>query len=129
MKTSTIIQEINSGFAAVYKTSAPFVGSGGLCNFCMSVIGDPMLMSCLVFANDLGVPPVRSLLLLYSRANNPEPDFRFNKTDTQRMGALMAYVLKHVLGYRSQKDRCAVNQLGVKQATKYTDGPVLTFTI
>ena len=67
MRTSDIVSRVNSDFSRVYKAAGPFVGSGALWDFCMDVIGDPVSMNCVIFANDLGVPPVRSLLLLYRR--------------------------------------------------------------
>ena len=127
MKTMEIIDAINTSFAETYKNATPFVGSGALWDFCMETIRDPLGMSYLTFANDLGIPPVKSLLLIYRRKMNPARDFEFEPRERQYMGALMGFVFKYVLGYQSQKERCAVNDLGVKTATRFLDGPVVMF--
>lgn len=127
MKTSYIISEINMNFVKIYRGAATFVGSGAVWNFCISTISDPLLMNNIAFANDLGVPPVRSLLLIYRRTASPAPDFEFDEYTKKSMGALMGFVFKNVIGYAGQKDRCAVNELGVKTAARFTDGPVVRF--
>lgn len=128
MKTGDIISEINMNFARVYRGAAAFVGSGAFWNFCISTISDPQLMSNIAFANDLGVPPVKSLLLIYRRTASPAPGFEFDEYTKKSMGALMGFIFKNVLGYAGQKDRCAVNELGVKTAARFTDGPVIKFS-
>ena len=119
MNPNEIIQAINSNFSAIYKTASPFVNSGDLWNFCINTIANPIHMGNIVFANDLEIPPVKSLLLIYERTMNPAPDFKFTPSESQCMGALMGYVFKYVLGYNSQKERCTVNHYGIKTATRY----------
>lgn len=125
MKTSDIIAEINSGFAGTYKNASKFVNSGDLWNFCIDTIKNPVLLSNIVFANDMGVPPVKSLITIYDRARKPSENF--TPLQSQHMGALMGFVFKFVLNYQNQKERCTVNQLGVKTATRFYDGPVWEF--
>lgn len=119
MNTSEIIKAINSDFSTTYKNATPFVNSGALWNFCINTIANPVHMGNIVFANDLEIPPVKSLLLIYERTMNPAPDFKFSPSESQCMGALMGYVFKYVLGYNSQKERCTVKKYGVKTATLY----------
>lgn len=78
-----------------------------------------------MFANDLGIPPVRSLILIYKRRVAPAADL--TAAESQYIGSLMGYVFKFVLGYKSQKERCKVNELGVRTATRFLDGPVVYF--
>lgn len=125
MKAADIVQAVYGNFTTVYRGATPFVNSGALWNFCIGVIGDPMLMSNVIFANDMGVPPVKSLLEIYKRRCHPSVGFEFTKKESQNMGALMAYVFKFVLGYRGQKERCAVHDLGIGTATRYFDGPIV----
>lgn len=127
MKTNDMIRAINEDFARTYKNAAPFVGSGALWNFCMDTIADPVTMSCIAFANDMGIPPVRSLLVIYRRKMNPAAGFKFTARESQSMGALMGFVFKFVLGYREQKERCKVDDLGVNTATRFLNGPVVEF--
>lgn len=127
MKTSAIKWAIDNDFPATYRNATPFVSSGPLWDFCMRTIDDPITMSNIVFANDLEIPPVKSLLLLYQRAMSPATNFQFTGQESQFMGALMGFVFKHVLSYQGQKERCAVNQYGVKTATRFLQGPVVTF--
>ena len=127
MKTRDIISSINIDFAKTYKNAAPFVGSGALWDFCISTISNPITMSNIAFANDMGIPPVRSLLVIYRRKMKPADGFKFTAQESQSMGALMGYVFKFVLGYQDQKERCAVNDLGVKTATRFLNGPEVEF--
>lgn len=127
MKTTDIITAIYDDFASIYTNGAPFVDSGALWDFCMETIRNPITMSNIAFANDMGIPPVKSLLVIYHRKMNPAEGFRFAPRESQSMGMLMGFVFKHVLGYRSQKERCTVGDLGVKTATRFCDGPVVEF--
>ncbi len=129
MKTQDIIKAVNQDFAKTYKNAAPFVGSGALWDFCMNTIGDPITMSCIAFANDMGVPPVKALINIYSRKNHPTDTFTFTGQESQFMGSLMGFVFKYVLGYRQQKERCSVNEWGVRTATRFLDGPVVDFEV
>ena len=127
MKTSQILSAIHSDFAATYKSASKFIDSGSLWDFCIKTISDPVCMQKIVFANYLDVPPVKSLLLLYERTMNPAPDFKFSPTESQCMGALMGFIFKFVLGYTDQKERCTINKFGVKTATRFLNGPVISF--
>lgn len=128
MHTNDIITAIHSDFSTVYKNASPFVSSGALWNFCMTTIADPVQMEKIVFANDLGIPPVKSLLLIYERTMKPAGTFVFAPTESQCMGALMGFVFKNVLGYTTQQERCSVKKYGVKTATRFMDGPVHSFS-
>ena len=125
MKTQQIIDAINKDFAAVYKNATPFVQSGDLWDFCIETIRNPMSMSNIVFANDMGIPPVKSLITIYKRKRNPQNTFKLSARESQSIGALMGFVFKFVLGYQHQKERCTVNELGVKTATRFFDGPII----
>ena len=127
MKTSEIINAVNNRFAETYKNATPFVNSGALWDFCMETIRNPITMSNIAFANDLGIPPVKSLLVIYRRKMKPAEDFRFTAQESQSMGALMGFVFKFVLDYQYQKERCVVNDLGIKTATRFLMGPVVEF--
>ena len=122
MKTSEIINHINTEFSSIYKSATPFVNSGVLWDFCLETIENPITMSCIAFANDMGIPPVKSLLVIYRRKNNPADGFKFTAQESQSMGALMGYVFKYVLKYADQKERCVVNDLGIKTATRFLNG-------
>lgn len=73
----------------------------------------------------MGVPPVKSLITIYDRKNNPSENF--TAVQSQHMGSLMGFVFKYVLNYQNQKERCVVNKLGVKTATRFFDGPIWEF--
>ncbi len=125
MKTTDIIKEININFTGIYKSASKFVNSGELWDFCIETIKDPVSLSNIVFANDMGIPPVKSLITIYERKKNPNKNF--TAIQSQQMGALMGFLFKYILNYQNQKERCVVNQLGVKTATKFYDGPIWVF--
>lgn len=128
MNTTEIINAIDADFLKIYKAASNFVNSGTLWDFCINTIADPVQMEKIVFANDLEIPPVKSLLLLYERKMKPSPDFVFTNNESKCMGALMGFVFKHVLGYTDQKDRCTVKKYGIKGAARFMNGPVHTFS-
>ena len=127
MKTQEIVNAINRDFAKTYRGAAKFVDSGAVWDFCIATVKDPVLMSNIVFANDLEVPPVKSLLLIYKREMNPTEEFTFNAYESRSIGALMGFIFKFVLGYTDQKERCTVNQYGIQSATRFLNGPVVEF--
>jgi hypothetical protein len=128
MNTQHIIDAIDRDFAKTYRGAANFIDSGAVWNFCMETIKDPVLMSNIAFANDLEVPPVKSLLLIYKRKMTPAEDFKFDSYESRSIGALMGFVFKFVLGYKDQKERCKVGQYGIQTATRFLDGPFVEFT-
>lgn len=125
IKTSTIINTINSDFASAYRNAGPFVHSGQLWDFCIDVLSDPILINCIVFANDLEIPPVKSLLHLYRLKFSPIDSFKFTQQESQWLGSLMGFLFKNIFLYKSQKERCQVKMLGIGTATRYLDGPNL----
>lgn len=126
INTTEIINKIyddTEGFAKTYKNAAPFVDSGELWDFCMDVIKDEKQMNCIAFANEFGVPPVKSLLYFYEKEKMPSDDFKFTAQTSQWLGSLMGFVFKFCLGYHDQKERIQVNKFGVGTATKFLNPP------
>ena len=86
-------------------------------------------MSCIAFANDLGVPPVKSLMTFFDRDVQDSESFTVVEHQSQNIGALMGFVFKFVLGYQRQgKKRRLVNMHGIGEASLFYDGPILEFT-
>jgi hypothetical protein len=125
MKVTDIKLQIMNDFAATYKNASPFVNSGEMWDFCMDTITSPMLLSNIIFANDLGIPPVKSLLLIWERKKAPKASFEFSGQESQWLGSLMGYLFKFILNYQDQKERCAVNAYGVRTATRFLDCPTI----
>ena len=130
VKTADIIEKIKLGFGkAAYQGATPLMDSGDLWNFCMSTIKDPIKMSCIAFANDLGVPPVKSLMTFFDRDVQDPESFTVVEHQSQNIGALMGFVFKFVLDYRGQEEkRRPVNMHGIGDASLFYDGPILEFT-
>ena len=129
MKTLEIVSRINTDFATTkhyYSRVAKFVNSGELWDFCIQTIADPVCMEKIVFANDLGIPPVRSMLLLYERTVNADPNLQFSDEEGKWLGSLMGFVFRFVLGYQDTT-RCAVNRHGIRSAALFLDGPQCAF--
>lgn len=116
--TGKIIDKINADFVKEYPMAAGFVNSGKIWDFCIETIQSPSRMTAIVFANDLGIPPVKSLLVMLGRTEENVQ----NITDDdikKSIGSLMAFVFKFTLGYNGQVSRTPINTLGVKTATRY----------
>ncbi len=120
MNTQNILTAIDRDFVKTYRGAAAFVDSGSLWNFCIDTIRDPVLMGHIIFANDLGVPPVKSLVQIYRYKMNPADSFTFTTYESRSMGALMGFVFKFVLSYTGQKERCKVDVFGIQTAARFT---------
>ena len=126
MKTTVLLSLIRSDFVRHYRGAARFVDSGPLWDFCLQTISDPLCMEKIVFANDLGIPPVRSLLLFYERAMQPAPGFQFTENERKWVGSLMGFVFRFGLGYQ-HAERCTVNLYGFRSGAFFWEGPMHTF--
>ena len=121
--TKSIVQRIDNEFAKTYRNAAPFVKSGILWEFCEGVLSNPLLLNNIVFANDLGIPPVRSLLHIYEKQKKPADGFVFKGQESQWLGSLMGFLFKNVFEYGEQKDRVQVSKFGVGTASRFLKGP------
>lgn len=123
MNTKTIINAINTDFAATYKAQSKFLNSGKLWDFCIRTISNPIYMSNIIFANALKIAPVKALLVIYRIEEKPSEDFKFSTYESQCLGALMGFIFQNVFLFKKAKDRCSVNMYGVQTATRFEDGP------
>lgn len=116
------IQEINSliteDFTSIYKNASNFPGTL-LYNECMKIITNPSDLRCIIFANDLGIPPVKSLLFILGKRNKLTENV--TGIESQSMGSLMGFLFKRVFRYQNQRDRLAVKMFGVKTAALFID--------
>ncbi|MFA5625667.1 MAG: hypothetical protein WC966_11535 [Bradymonadales bacterium] len=110
-----------------YPSFSGFVNSGALWDFCIETLCDPISLSCIVFANDLGIPPVQSLLVFYEKAVRPDESFRFSERESQTLGALMGYLFRFVLNYEDLTRNVEVKKYGIHGASCFTNGPVWHF--
>lgn len=117
------VYDSKNGFAKTYRNAAPFVNSGELWDFCITVATNERCMTCIAFANELGIPPVKSLLYFYKQVKNPSDNFKFDAQNSQWLGSFMGFIFKYCFGYQSQKERIQVNQYGIGTATKYLNPP------
>lgn len=114
--TQSIIKSIKADFTASYKNAANFP-STKLYNDSITIISDLSNIKCIVFANDLGIPPVKSMLVLLNQ--NELLQNNVTALESQCLGSLMGFIFKNVLCYRAQKERNVVNMFGVKTATRF----------
>ncbi len=117
------VYDAQNGFAKAYRNAAPFVRSGELWAWCMDVATDEKRMGCIAFANEFGIPPVKSLLYFYRQDKHPADSFRFSTQESQWLGSFMGFLFKYCFGYQKQKERTQVNQYGIGTATKYLEPP------
>lgn len=114
---------IESDFITSYHGASNFVNSGALWDFCISLISDINRLNCVIFANDMGIPPVKSALEFYYREKGVFPTGLNEDINLrQSFGALWGFIFKNCLDYKSQHSGCLINYGGIKTATKFTDG-------
>lgn len=114
---------IKERFFDTYKSASDFANIP-LFNQCMKIIGNTIGLKELISENDKGIPPVQILLrLLEEYGVQPE---ELSDYDSICIGELMAFVFKHVLGYKRQKDNVPIkDSFGIKTAALYFDSQEL----
>lgn len=113
-----IENKIREDFGRYYKAFGSFVDSGFLWDESIAAVRDGLLLSHVIFCNDVHqIPPVHTFL----RANkNIKADL--SEIDKRSIGAFWGFVFKYVFGYRNQKSATAkVNT--IKTATYFFDAP------
>ncbi len=123
MDTNWIQDRIHREFTLRYKGATPFYQSGPLWDFCMDIVSDESLIKCMVTANDLGVPPVKTLLYFYEKRFSPPEHFSFTPNESRYLGDLMGFLFQFVLGYQKKHPRCQVQRYGVKTASRFSGCP------
>lgn len=121
-----IKEQISSDFTRTYRNASNFPGTP-LYDECMKIICDVSDLRCIIFANDLGIPPVKSLLTILKKRGVLSHDV--TGIESQSMGSLMGFLFKQILKYQNQKDRLSVRMLGVKTAALFLDTDDFVITI
>lgn len=115
---SQINKQITDDFTNLYKNASNFPNTS-LYNECMKIINNISELKCIIFANDMGIPPVKSILTMLKRKGILVDNI--TGMESQCIGSLMAFLFKVVLSYQNQKDRISVKVLGVKTAALFYD--------
>lgn len=113
-----IERRITEDFTSIYKNASNFPGTL-LYSECMKIIKNPSDLRCIIFANDLGIPPVKSLLFILGKRKIITENV--TGIESQSMGSLMGFLFKKVFQYQKQKDRLSVKMFGVKTAALFYD--------
>lgn len=87
---------------------------------CQSVFTDRNCTEKIIFANDLGVPPVKALIRILIDDFNYTPDTVFSAEEARNLGALVTFVFRDILKYDSVHTRRTVNLSGVKESCTFT---------
>lgn len=116
IKTSKIVELLNTDFPKKYKTFSSIVENGVLWDNLIVVIKNADLMDKIIFANDvLLMPPAQSYLLINNNLSND-----LTERERQAIGAVWAFIFKEVFGYKEQKSMpCYMNIIGINSATRY----------
>jgi hypothetical protein len=115
VSTSDIESRVYSDFPSIYRAFGGFVGSGKLWDLCLDTIRDEVLMSHIIFCNDIHqIPPVHTFL----RVMDKEITWELTGMEKRSLGAFWGFVFRFVFDYQRQKSVTArVNS--VKTATYY----------
>ena len=113
-----IKSQIEKNFTSIYKNASNFPNTL-LYNESMKIICNASDLRCIVFANDLGIPPVKAMLTLLGKSGVLTSDI--TSLESQSLGSLMGFLFKQVFKYRRQKDRLTVKMYGVKTAALFMD--------
>lgn len=117
IKTSKIVELLNTDFPKKYTVFSSIVENGVLWEEIIAVVKDADLMNKIIFANDvLLMPPVQSYILI----NIKNLSYDLTEREKQSIGAVWAFVFKEVFEYKEQKLMpCYMNIIGINSATRY----------
>lgn len=87
---------------------------------CLSAFSDRSQAEKIVFANDLGVPPVKALIRILIDNFNYPPDMVFSAEEARNLGALVNFVFRDILKYDTVHTRRTVKLCGVKESCTFT---------
>lgn len=114
---NSVIPDIQNHFTDAYSNASQFTGTP-LFYQCMGMISSIPFLNEIIAENDRGIPPVQTLLELFEKHGVQIQEL--TDFDSICIGEFMAFLFKHILGYRSQKDNVPINNsFGVKTAALY----------
>ncbi len=87
---------------------------------CESVFTDRICTGKIIFANNLGVPPVKALIKILVDDYNYPSDTVFTAQEARNLGSLINFVFKDLLGYNSVHPRRTVKLCGVNEGCTFT---------
>jgi len=117
LKSTVIINRINSDFSSAYRPFSKFPNSGVFWDECINTVKDSKLMNNIIFCNDiLQIPPVK----VFIAAKNITTVL--TDADKKAIGAFWGFVFKFVFEYKNQKN-VSIRINSVKSATYFFDGP------
>ena len=91
-----------------------------LWNDCLSIFSDQNRTEKIIFANDLGVPPVKAVIKILIDDYNYPPNTVFNVQEARNLGSLINFIFKDLLEYDSVHSRRTVKLCGVKEGCIFT---------
>ena len=65
MTINEIVEMIENEYGETCAEAEIFRESGEMWNYCMEVVKDHNKLNCIIFANDMGIPPIKSFLEFY----------------------------------------------------------------
>lgn len=118
--TNFVTSAIQKNFVDTYKNASRFI-STPLYHQCIRIISNVFALGEIGVNNDRGIPPVQTLLSLLEECGYKTEEL--SDYESICMGELMAFVFKHILGYKSQRDNVTIkeNSFGIKTAALYYD--------
>ena len=86
-----------------------------LWNDCQSLFSDRSQVDKTIFANDLGVPPLKAVIRILIDDYNYSPDIKFSAEEARNLGALVNFVFKEILCYDTVSNRRTVRLCGINE--------------
>jgi hypothetical protein len=124
ISVSAIKNEIGDngeGLAAVYRATKAFKDTmPDVWHACMDCVEH--VLDKIIFANDvLEIPPTKTFLEFYKMMypNKVTPNFKFDRVQSQQIGAFWGFVFQNCLKYERYKNSVQINTLGIKTASRF----------
>ena len=114
-----ITKKLKTKFRSPDRPASHFINKK-LWSDCQGMFNDRICTEKIIFANSLGVPPVKAIIRILIDDYNYPSDTVFTAQEARNLGSLINYVFKDLLGFNSVHPRRTVKLCGVKEGCIFT---------
>ncbi len=114
LNAKNIVKRLKNDFQSSCRPASRFINKH-LWNDCVDMFSDHHQIEKIIFANSLGVPPVKAVIQILIDDYDYPPNTTFNAQDARNLGSLTNFIFKDLLLYDSAQPRRTVKLCGIKE--------------
>ena len=119
VNVNKIAKKLKNEFYSPRRPASHFTNKQ-LWNDCLSIFSVWSQTEKIIFANDLGIPPVKAVIKILIDDYKYPPDTKFGAEDARNLGALMNFIFMHIFRYEEPHGRRTVKMCGIKEGCVFT---------